>query len=153
MTIDSELLAAAIFLVMGSIAVAFGWTYGFGTFAALGSGAMPVLIGVGLCAMGVVQLLRAITARRSLQPLVAAFPRAELRPLLVILGAVLAFGLLIDRLGLLPSLAALVCIGWLADSKGGHRQLLPVLALTSILIVVIFYYGLGVPFRLLSWRF
>ena len=153
MTIDSELLAAVIFLVLGGIAVAFGWTYGFGTFAALGSGAMPVLVGIGLCAMGLVQLLRAITARRSPQSLAAAFPRTELRPLLVILSAVLAFGLLIDRLGLLPSLAALVCIGWFADSNGGHRQLLPVLVLIAILIVAIFYYGLGVPFRLLSWRF
>ena len=153
MTIHSDLLAALIFLAFGLLAVAIGWSYGFGTFSALGSGAMPVLVGGGLCATGLVQLAQTAAARRAGHSFVSAFPRTERRPLLVILVAILCFGLLIDRLGLLPALAALVGISWFADSSGRKREMLVVLAVVAVLIVAIFYFGLGIPFRLVSWRF
>jgi len=167
MKIHSDLLAALIFLGFGTVAVAIGSGYGFGSPAALGSGAMPMLVGAGLCAMGAmpmlvgaglcamgaVQLLQTAAARRAGQQFVSAFPRRELGPLLLILAAVLAFGLLIDRLGLLPALAALVGISWFADSSGREREMLAVMVCVGALLVAIFYFGLGIPFRLVSWRF
>ena len=71
----------------------------------------------------------------------------------MILAAILAFGLLIDHVGLLPSLAALVGISWFADSGGRKREMLAVLVAVVVLIVAIFYFGLGIPFRLVAWRF
>lgn len=153
MTVHSDLLAALIFLVFGTVAIVIGAGYGFGTLAALGSGAMPILVGVGLCIMGLAQLAQTARARRAGQQFLSAFPRRELRPLLLILAAILAFGLLIDRLGLLPALAALVGISWFADSGGRKRELLAVMLAVAVLIVAIFYYGLGIPFRLVAWRF
>jgi len=153
MTIHSDLLAALIFLVFGTLALVIGYGYGFGTPAALGSGAMPMLVGAGLCAMGLVQLVQTSAARRAGQQVTSAFSRQEARPLLFILGAILAFGLLIDRLGLLPSLAALVGISWFADQGGRKLELLAVMAAVAALIVAIFYFGLGIPFRLVAWRF
>jgi magnesium-transporting ATPase (P-type) len=153
MTIHSDLLAAVIFLAFGLFAVTVGWGYGFGSFSALGSGAMPVLVGAGLCAMGLVQLAQTAAARRAGQSFLSAFPLTERRPLLVILTAILAFGLLIDRVGLLPALAALVCISWFAESGGRKREMLAVLIVVAALIVAIFYFGLGIPFRLVAWRF
>lgn len=153
MTIHSDLLAALIFLVFGTLALAIGYSYGFGTLAALGSGAMPMLVGAGLFAMGLVQLVQTSAARRKGQQVISAFSRRETRPLLFILSAILAFGLLIDRVGLLPSLAALVGISWFADESGRKRELLGVLLAVAALIVAIFYLGLGIPFRLVAWRF
>ncbi|WP_172122293.1 tripartite tricarboxylate transporter TctB family protein [Devosia sp. 919] len=153
MTIHADLLAALIFLVFGAIATVVGWGYGFGTFSALGSGAMPVLAGCGLLIMGVAQLVQTAAARRAGQAFVSAFPGAEMRPLLVILAAVLAFGLLVGPLGLLPALTALVCISWFAESGGRRLEMLAVLVVVAVLIVAIFYYGLGIPFRLVAWRF
>ena len=153
MTIHSDLLAALMFLVFGTVAIAIGYGYGFGTMAALGSGAMPMLVGAGLCAMGLIQLLQTAAARRNGQQFVSAFSRRERRPLLFILAAILAFGLLIDRLGLLPALAALVGVSWFADGGGRKRELLGVLVAVAVLLVGIFYYGLGIPFRLVAWRF
>lgn len=152
MTIHSDLLAALIFLVFGIGAITIGYGYGFGTIAALGSGAMPVLVGAGLCAVGLVQLVQTGAARRAGQQFISAFPRSEVRPLLLILASVLAFGLLIDRLGLLPALAALVGISWFADSGGRKREMLAVMVCVGVLLVAIFYFGLGIPLRLVSWR-
>lgn len=152
MTIHADLLAALIFLVFGAIAVVIGWGYGFGTVSALGSGAMPVLVGGGLMLMGAIQLIQSAAARRAGAEVVSAFSASERRPLVFILLAVLAFGLLVDRVGVLPALAALVCISWLADPGGSWRELLGVLAVVAVLIVGIFYFGLGIPLRLVTWR-
>jgi len=153
MTLNSELLTALIFLAFGAIAVFFGWGYGFGSASALGSGAMPMLAGGGLVILGVVQLLQTRAAHRAGERLLSAFPRSELRPLLVILAAILAFGLLIDPLGLIPALAALVGVAWFAESGGRKREMLVVLLVVIAMIVAIFYFGLGIPFRLVAWRF
>jgi hypothetical protein len=153
MTIHSDLLAALIFLLFGIVAITVGSGYGFGTPAALGSGAMPMLVGGGLCAMGLIQLAQSAAARRAGEQFVSAFSRRELRPLLLILVAILAFGMLIGPLGLLPALAALVGISWFGDQGGRKRELLAVLAVVVVLIVAIFYFGLGIPFRLVAWRF
>lgn len=153
MTLNSEILAAVIFLAFGILAVAVGWGYGFGTMAALGSGAMPVLVGVGLCALGVAQLLRTQMAARTGQRFASAFARSELRPLLLVLGAILAFGLLIEPLGLVPALAALVAVSWFAEKGGRRWEVIAVLLVVVALIVAIFHLGLGIPFRLFAWRF
>ena len=153
MTLNSEILTALIFLTFGLIAVFIGWGYGFGTLSALGSGAMPILAGGGLCILGVLQLLRTSAAHQAGERLAGAFPRSELRPLLVILAAIFAFGLLIGPLGLIPALAALSGIAWFAEAGGRKREMLAVLVVVIVLIVAIFYFGLGIPFRLVSWRF
>lgn len=153
MTLNSELLTAMIFLVFGAVAVFIGWGYGFGSASALGSGAMPMLAGGGLVVLGLVQLLRTSAAHRAGERLLSAFPRSELRPLLIILAAILAFGLLIERVGLIPALTALVGISWFAEAGGRRREMLVVLLVVIALIVGIFYFGLGIPFRLFTWRF
>jgi hypothetical protein len=153
MTIHSDLLSALIFLVFGILAMIMGWGYGFGTLSALGSGAMPMLVGAGLAIMGLLQLAQNRRARLAGAQFISAFPRAEMRPLLFILGSILAFALLIDRFGLLPALAALVGISWFAERGGRNRTLLVVLLVIAALIIGIFYFGLGIRFRLVSWRF
>lgn len=151
--IDREMLAGLVFMAAGIVAVAVGWGYGFGSFAALGAGAMPVLVGAGLIGLGAVQLLQARVAMRAGEALVSAFPRAELRPLAVILAAVLVFALLVDRVGLVPALVALVGISWFAERGGRGVELAAVMVVVVLLIVAIFYWGLGIPFRLVAWRF
>jgi hypothetical protein len=154
MTLDSEKLTALIFLVFGAASAIIGWSYGFGTPAALGSGALPVLAGVGLFALGLTQLARSLRIDQAVgERLASAFPRSERRPLLIILGSILAFGLLIDRVGLIPSLVALAGISWFAEVGGRRREMMMVLLAVIVLIVAIFNFGLGIPFRLFAWRF
>ena len=153
MTINSEILAALIFLVFGAGAAIIGLGYGFGTMNALGAGALPVIAGGGLCALGLAQLVRAIAGQRQGERFANAFARAELRPLLLVLGAILAFGLLIYPLGLIPALAALVVISWFGDKAGRSWELAVLMIVVVAFIVGIFYFGLGIPFRLFAWRF
>ena len=150
MSLNSELLAALIFLVFGAVAVASGLGYGTGTARMLGAGALPSLAGAGLILLGILQGLRALRAGPGLP---AAFSRSELRPLAAILGAVIAFGVLIPPVGMVPALCALIAISWFGDSRGSRIELLVLMAVSAVLIVSIFHWGLGLPFRLFDWKF
>jgi hypothetical protein len=145
---NTETLAAVIFLLFGAITVALGVGYGMGTAGALGPGALPVLAGGLLVLLGLLQLARAL---RAAAPAPRAFAQAELRPLLVILAAVAAFGLMIAPFGLIPALTALVLIAWFAQGGGRPVELAVILAVTLVLNLAIFHWGLGIPFRLFTW--
>jgi hypothetical protein len=148
MIIDSEKLAAFIFLAFGLAAVVMGFGHGFGTLRALGGGAMPVLAGTALCTLGAVQLFRALKVGGKLQ---SAFLRAELRPLLLILAAVLAFATLILPTGLIPALTALIGISWFAETGGRRFEVLGALVVVIVIMIAIFNFGLGLHIRLFAW--
>lgn len=145
---NAETLAAVIFLVFGAITVVLGIGYGTGSAGALGPGALPVVAGGGLILLGFLQLARALRAAPSAP---RAFARAELRPLLVILAAVAAFGLLIAPFGLIPALTVLVLIAWFAHGSGKPVELAVIVIVTLALNLAIFHWGLGIPFRLFAW--
>ena len=151
-TIDSDRLAGLLFVVIGVATVVLGWSYGLGTMNQLGSGAIPVLAGSALAALGGAQLLRS-RERKGQKPIALAFARAELRPLLLILGAVLAFALLILPTGLVPALAMLITIAWFAQKGGAGWEIAGAMAVVILVIVAIFKYGLGLPLRLFAWGF
>lgn len=152
MTIDSDRLAGLLFVVIGVATVVLGWSYGLGTMNQLGSGAIPVLAGSALAALGGAQLLRS-RDRKGQKPIAPAFARAELRPLLLILGAVLAFAVLILPTGLVPALAMLITIAWFAQKGGSGWEIAGAIAVVILVIVAIFKYGLGLPLRLFAWGF
>lgn len=150
MSINSEVLAAMIFLVFGLAAVVLGWSYGVGDITQPGAGAIPVLAGVALCLLGAAQLANAARMARAGEILTAAFSRSEFRPLLLILSAVFAFAALVTPLGLVPALVVLTFIAWFAQ-KGGKRWEIAGAMITSIIFMVaIFKYGLGLPLKLFA---
>lgn len=153
MTINSDVLSALIFLFFGIATVVLGWGYGLGAASQLGTGAVPVLAGTALGLLGLVQLFRALSAADGAGKLINAFSRAEIRPLVLILAAVLAFAILVVPTGLVPALGALIAIAWFAKA-GGRQWELPVAMVVVILVMIaIFNIGLGLPIRLLAWRF
>ena len=150
MSFHADHAVGILFVAVGGIAAYLGIGYGFGSLADMGPGALPVLLGATLSLFGGALLLQAgfLHEERTATELM---PREERRPFLAILAALLAFGLLIARVGLLPSLVALVAVGWLADSRGRLKELPLLLLAIAAIIVAIFYFGLGIPFHLLDW--
>ncbi|WP_416798675.1 tripartite tricarboxylate transporter TctB family protein [Ciceribacter azotifigens] len=150
MRFHADHAVGVLFIAVGGIAVYLGVGYGFGSLAELGPGALPILLGATLLMFGVALLLQAHFADEG-RKAIALMPREEIRPFLAILAALLAFGLLIDRVGLLASLVALVAIGWLADKRGRLTELPLLLLAIAAIVVAIFYVGLGIPFHLIDW--
>lgn len=150
MTFHADHAVGILFVAAGGIAVYLGLDYGFGDLSEMGPGALPVLLGATLFVFGIALLAQATMAKAGATA-IALIPPEEVRPFLSILAAIFAFGLLIDRAGLLPSIVALIGLGWLADRRSRLNEL-PILILAIVAIIVgIFYFGLGIPFHLIDW--
>ena len=117
--------------------------YPFGTAMRMGSGYFPTVLGGILALFGAFLMARGARARE----------RAPLAwgwlPLACITAAMLLFGFLLPRVGLVPALAALFF-----TAAAGGREFRPgeVLALTAVMTafaVAVFVYVLKLPFQLL----
>jgi hypothetical protein len=110
-----------------------------GSAGKLGPGYFPLLLGFVLAALGAVLMAR--SAFVDDEPL----PRFYVLPLVIIAAAVCLFGLLIEPLGLVVSLAVLTVLSaWV----GPQFRPLETVVLAAVLIVFsigVFVYVLGLP--------
>ncbi|HWL55589.1 MAG TPA: tripartite tricarboxylate transporter TctB family protein [Paracoccus sp. (in: a-proteobacteria)] len=143
--LSQDLLAALIFILIGSSALWFGRMLEPGTSAEMGPGYLPRALGWLILGFGIITMLRSVWI---------ASPRVggiKLRPILVVMGAVGLFALLVEPAGFIPASVAVV----LLSTFGMGRPSLPYLLGQSILLpaalAVVFVLGLGLPFDL--WWF
>lgn len=137
-----DFAAGLLFAGIGAASLIIGAGYRGGSLLQMGPGYFPRLVGALLLLLGVVVSLVALRTRGE------ALEGWKLRPLILVLGAVVAFGALLERLGLLPALGALVLLAALAQR--GRRPLeVTLLALVLGLIAwLVFIRGLGLPIEL-----
>ena len=134
-----DLGAAVVFVVIGLAGAYFGRDLAFGTAGRMGPGYFPIILSWIIVAVGVVLGLRALTIEG---------PRIEpvqLRPIMVIITAVLMFGFLINAVGLAVAAVLLTILAAYArrDVNLAEAALLGIgLAAFS---VVVFVYGLSQP--------
>ncbi len=129
--------AGIMFLVVG---VAFAWgatTYNVGTGARMGPGYFPLMLGVVLAGLGAIETIKALVVGKPGGDLIGKW---AWRPICYILGANLAFGILLGGLpsiklpamGMIAAIYALTIIASLAGEKFRLRE---VLILATILAV------------------
>lgn len=138
---SKDFYAGLIFIFFGGLAVLLARGLPMGTAMRMGPGYFPTSVG------GTLALLGAVVAARALWWSSEAIKPWMLRPLLLVLGAVLVFAFLIDSLGLVPATLALILISSLG---GGEFRLWEVVLLSLVLAVLavsLFVYGLGLPLR------
>lgn len=110
-----------MFLVVG---VAFAWgatDYAFGTSARPGPGYFPFGLGILLALLGALVLFKALTLESEGGDPVGAF---AWRPLVVIILAIVVFGVALPRLGLIITLPITILLSSLAGSEFRLRDVL-----------------------------
>jgi hypothetical protein len=116
--------------------------YSLGSAGKMGPGYFPLLLGGVLAALGVILIARSIAIAG--EPLA----RFHVLPLVVVAAAVCLFGVMVEPLGLVVSLAVLTM---LSAAAGRPFRLLEAAALTVALIafsIGVFVYALGLPFNI-----
>jgi hypothetical protein len=98
-----------MFLAFGSAGLWFGSEYEVGTASSMGPGYFPLLLSSGLLLVGAFLIVRGMTTKGS--PIEPAF----LRPFALVIGAVVAFALLIERAGLAITAVIVVVMCALAN--------------------------------------
>lgn len=138
-----ELGSGAIYLAFGVAALWFGWDYPMGTGARMGPGYFPLVLGAVMSGFGIVSLVRALVMAN--EPM----PHFAWRPLALIIGSVVLFGLLLSYLGLPVGLAALILVSASASERF-RLEWKPLfgMAILIALCVLVFVKALGVPLPL-----
>jgi hypothetical protein len=142
--VTKEFLSGALFVALGLIAVIVAHGYRMGTAMQMGPGYFPTLIGGLVAVIGVIVAVKALLWPDQTE----AITTWEIRPLIFILAAILAFGALVDTHGLIAALVALAVIGRLAGREGSMIELAIMVVVICAVAVGIFVYGLHMPFQL-----
>ena len=131
--------SGVMFAAFGLGFVVFARQYDMGTAARMGPAFFPTMLGGLLLLLGVVVSIKGLTVPTN-DGKVAQF---HFKPLVLVLGAVVAFGLLLRPAGLLVSIAALVVISSLGGDEFRLRDVLLLTVGLAILVLVVFIYGLS----------
>lgn len=141
---NQDLLAGVLFLLIGLGAVAGARDYEMGTAMRMGPAYFPTVLGWILYAFGAFLLLRGI-ARGG-----GAAVTWGWRPLAFVTLALLAFGFVIPRFGLLPALVAMFLACTAAGRGFRVGEVLLLTAVLSAFAVGVFVYALKLPFQLVA---
>ena len=134
--------SGVMFCGFAAIAMLAARGYSLGSAGKMGAGYFPLLLGIVLAAMGAILIARSVVVDD--EP-ISPF---NILPLVIITTAVCLFGLLIEPLGLVVSIAVLT---GLSAWAGPQFRLLETVALAAVLIafsIGVFVYALGLPFTI-----
>ena len=140
--------AGAIYVALAIVVVWIGRDYELGTSARMGPGYFPTALGSLLATLGLVSI-----ARSFIRP-GEAISAIAWRPLALVLGSTVLFGLLLPRAGVLVALACLIVVSALA-SRNSRADATSIAALVGLVAfcVLVFVKGLGVPMPLIGTWF
>ena len=136
-----DFFAGLVFLGFGAGAIVIARGSAMGSAMRMGPAYFPSLLGGLLVLLGLVLAARAFWLRG--EPLEAwAF-----RPLVLVHGAVVAFALLVQPLGLVVATLALVGLSRLGGWEFRVLEVAALFLFLTALAMGLFVYGLGLPFR------
>jgi Tripartite tricarboxylate transporter TctB family len=144
---NRDFLAGLLFIALGAGGFAVALSYPYGSVQQMGPGFFPRSLGVILAGFGVVTMIRGLRSGEPVRGAWGWFPLAMLSI------AMIAFGWLMEHVGMVPSLVVLVVASaWAGrEFRWGEAALLAVAM--SLLAVAIFTWGLGLPYELFAFEF
>jgi hypothetical protein len=134
-----DLGAGAVFVLIGLAGLYFGRELAFGTAARMGPGYFPILLSVLILAIGIIVAIRGLTTEGPpIEPV-------QLRPIAMIIAAILIFGVLIDVVGLALTALLLTVFAAYARREVKLTETILLGAGLAVFTVAVFVYLLGQP--------
>ena len=141
---NKDFLAGLLMLAFGAIGFYLALDYPFGSALRMGPGYFPRVLSGIIMAFGVFVLARGIFNVEKVKGVWGW------RPLFCIVAALVAFGWVMNRYGLIPA----ILVMFLIAALGGHEfKILEVIILAVVMCafaVGVFVYGLGLPYPLIQ---
>ncbi len=144
---NRDFLAGMLFIALGAGAFGLALSYPFGSVQQMGPGFFPRVLGGILVAFG------AVTVYRGLRDGVRVEGGWGWFPLAMLTASIVAFGWLMEHVGLIPSLVALVVASAYAGKEFRWGEVLVLSVVMCLLATAIFIWGLGLPYPLFAFEF
>ena len=135
-----DFAAGLMFVAFGVAAIAIGSGYPLGVAARMGPGYFPRILGILLIVLGAVLTLRALRLDG------AKITLESPRPLLIVLGSVVLFGMTAPSLGLVVATILLIVVSSAASTEFRWKEALVSGVILAAVAVAGFIWGLGLQF-------
>ena len=135
--------AGVLYIAFGATAIVIALNYPAGTAGRMGPGYFPRGLGAILIALGLVLALRALR----LQGVAPTFP--SFKPLLVVIGSVIVFGIAAPPLGLVVATILLVVVSSVASDEFRWKE--AVISSVFLAVFVYFAFSKGLQLQLPVW--
>lgn len=139
--------SGVMFVAFGIAFVALARQYDMGTAARMGPAYFPTVLGGLLILLGAYIGFKGVSVAAD----DSQVDKFHFKPLLFVLGAVVAFGLLLRLGGLLVALAALIIISSIGSGEFKWREVLPLTIGLAVLVLAVFIWGLSLTIPVLPW--
>jgi len=141
---NQDFWAGLMFLGIGAVAIFVARNYPFGRLLRMGAGYFPTLLGWILILFGVYIMVKGLRKGVKVQ---GSWP---IRPVIVLPGMIVLFGILMERAGFIAALAALTFGSAAAGKEFRWGEVLLLTAFLTALSLAVFIWGLGLPFPLIK---
>jgi len=141
---NKDFLAGLLFVAIGLAAVTVARDYPFGTAMRMGSGYFPTVLG------GILVLLGAWVMGRGVRSGEKVKGEWGWKPLALIALAIVLFGFLMARLGLIPALVAVLFASAAAGREFRFKEVFVLTVVMSVFAVLVLLYVLKMPYPLVA---
>ena len=136
-----------LFAAIGAAGAYMSRDLAFGALTRMGPGFLPTVLSWALIGVGALVTLRSFTLQGGqIQP-------SMWRPQILIIAAIILFALLIERVGLVPTVLAVIIVASFASDEFKLRDALLLAAAMSLACYIVFVVLLGLPLQPLAWNF
>jgi uncharacterized membrane protein YhhN len=136
-----------MFMAIGSVFYFVSKNFPMGTAVRMGPAYFPSILGALLMLLGTIVFVKAFFTDGE------APRKTQWFPMLMILGSVVAFSIIIGPLNLGVVVATIVLV--IMSAAGGYefkwKEAIISAVVLSITVPLVFYYGLGLPFKIFPW--
>jgi putative tricarboxylic transport membrane protein len=141
-----DVVSGVLTIAIGIVVAIMSSQYRIGTLSSMGTGYFPLALSLLLIGLGTALLISGLKEKVSQLSLPSAGSA------LLILATPIVFGLLIERVGLVPSLAGVGLLGAFAPREGSYLEKIITAVGVTAVAVLIFKGGIGMPIPLFKWE-
>lgn len=136
-----------LFAAIGAVGVYMSRDFAFGALTRMGPGFLPTVLSWALVGVGALVTLRSLALRGGeIQP-------SMWRPQILIVAAIILFALLIERIGMIPTVFVVILVASFASDEFRLRDAVLLGAGMSLACYLVFVVLLSLPLQPLVWNF
>lgn len=142
---NKDLWAGIHYIAVGTVAMWIAKDYPFGSALRMGPGYFPTVLGGIMVLMGIYVLVLGL--RKDHEKIVGNW---SIRALIILPISMVVFGLLMEHVGFIPAMLALIPVSALAGREFKWGEVAPLTIGLTIVCMAGFIYGLGLPYPLIK---
>ncbi|MGQ9694921.1 MAG: tripartite tricarboxylate transporter TctB family protein [Thermodesulfobacteriota bacterium] len=144
MLANRDFWGGIMLIMIGTGAVFIARDYHFGSVLHMGPGFFPTMLGIILTSFGLTIMIKGLMKGEKVRGVVS------LRALIILLLSLILFGFLVERVGFVPALGALVFCSAYASKEFKFLEVFLLIGALILLSISLFIWGLGLPFSLIK---